>query len=189
MKKKIGYAMCGSFCTLKKSIAQLEGLTEKYELYPILSENVYNTSTRFGESGDIVSRIEEICNKNVLHTIKETERFGPDPLDALVICPCSGNTLAKIANGITDNSVTMACKATVRCNNPVLLALATNDALGANLCNIGTLFNRKNFYFVPLAPDDCEKKPYSLICNFSLLPLCIENALENKQVLPLFGQF
>ncbi len=186
--KRIGYAMCGSFCTHRHSLVQLEGLAQKYEIYPIISERVENTSTRFGESAELIKRLEEICSHGVISSVKEAERFGPDPLDALVISPCSGNTLAKIAHGITDSSVTMAAKASVRCDRPVLIALASNDALGANLCNIGTLFNRKNFYFVPLRADDTEKKPYSLICDFSRLDICLENALSGKQVLPLFCQ-
>ncbi len=186
MKKKVGFAFCGSFCTHKICLEQLKKLCEKYDVYPIVSEIVRNTSTRFGNCDEFAEKLEKITGKAVYSTIKETERFGPEPLDMLIICPCTGNTLAKIAHGITDTSVSMAAKATYRCDRPVVLALASNDSMGANLSNIGVLLNKKNTYFVPLSQDDPVKKPYSLVCDFTRLEETAEKAIEGKQVRPLF---
>ncbi len=186
MKKKVGFAFCGSFCTHKICLEQLKDMSEKYDVYPIVSETVYSTSTRFGDHDEFVKKIKDITGKNVCHTVKEAERFGPEPLDMLIICPCTGNTLAKIAQGITDTSVCMAAKATYRCERPVVLALASNDAMGANLSNIGYLLNRKDNYFVPLVQDDPIKKPHSLVCDFSKLGQTADAAFEGKQIRPLF---
>ncbi len=185
MKKKVGFAFCGSFCTHKIALEQLRKLTEKYDIYPIVSEIVSKTSTRFGDCTEFTEKLREVTGKDVYSTVKETERFGPEPLDMLIICPCTGNTLAKIAHGITDTSVSMAAKATYRCDRPVVLALASNDSMGANLSNIGTMLNKKNTYFVPLTQDDPIKKPYSLVCDFSRLDETVENALAGKSVRPL----
>ena len=164
----IGYALCGSYCTHARSLAALETLLAAgYEVVPIVSENVYSTDTRFGTAAALVGRLEKMCGKPVLHTIVQTEPLGPHlPLDLLIIAPCTGNTLAKLAVGITDTAVTMAAKAQLRSDRPVLIGLASNDALSANLKNLALLSMRKHISFVPLAADDPVKKPYSLVCRF-----------------------
>lgn len=184
----IGYAICGSFCTIARSLDAMKTLRAAgCELLPIFSEKAYSYDTRFGKAKDIVQSVETICQKTCLHTIPETEPLGPAiPLDALVIAPCTGNTLAKMANGITDSCVTMAAKAHLRNGRPLLIALATNDALSANLHNIGTLLSRKNIYFVPLAQDDPIKKPGSLIADFSMIRTALTDALAGRQTQPLF---
>lgn len=184
----IGYAFCGSFCTHKRSIEELTRLKERgYDILPIMSENVYNTSTRFGTSKELISRVEEITENKVINSIVEAEPLGPKiHLDALIISPCTGNTLAKIARGITDTSVTMASKAHLRSDRPLLIALCSNDALSANLQNISILLERKNVYFVPMMQDDPRDKPHSLVCDFSLLEKALEYALKGKQLQPLF---
>lgn len=184
----IGFAMCGSYCTFEKSLKQLKILVDSgYDVLPIMSENAYSTDTRFGNSKDIVKRVEDITGKSVIHTIKEAEPIGPKSMcDLILISPCTGNTLAKLTNGITDTSVTMAAKSHMRILRPVLIALATNDALGATAKNIGYMLNRKNIYFVPLRQDDCENKPNSLVCDFNLIPKSVEDALEHNQIQPIF---
>ncbi len=189
MKKvTIGFAMCGSYCTFEKSIEQLKHLVEQgYDILPIMSENAYGIDTRFGKSKDIVKTIEDITDKKVIHTIKEAEPIGPKKMcDIILISPCTGNTLAKMTNGITDTSVTMAAKSHLRILRPVLITLATNDALGATAKNIGYMLNRKNIFFVPLRQDDYEKKPNSLVADFSLISKALELALEHKQLQPVF---
>lgn len=185
--KKIGFAMCGSYCTFSKAIEQLKLLVEfGYDIIPIMSENAYSTDTRFGESKKFVAEIEEITGKKVIHTIEGAEPIGPKKMcDLILISPCTGNTLAKLSNGITDTAVTMAAKSHLRILRPVLIALATNDALGATAQNIGTMINRKNIYFVPLGQDDCVKKPTSMVADFTLIPQAVEMALENKQIQPI----
>ena len=184
----ICYAMCGSFCTLDHSFDILEALSlSGYELLPVMSEAVYTTDTRFGKAADHISRMEKLCSRSVIHTITDAEPVGPKyKPDSMIIAPCTGNTLAKLANGITDTPVTMAAKAHLRNNKPLCIALATNDALSANLQNIGKLCSRKNIYFVPLLQDDPIKKPSSLISKFELLPLTLEYALKGEQLMPLF---
>lgn len=184
----IGFAMCGSYCTHKHAIEQLEVLVKNgYDVLPVVSENVYSTDTRFGRAQDTVKRVEEICGKGVIHTIADAEPIGPKmKLDAMIIAPCTGNTLAKIANGITDTAVTMAAKAHLRSDRPLVIALASNDALSANLKNIGQLITRKCVYFLPLYQDDPEKKPHSLIADFSLLLPTLEAAMAGKQYQKIF---
>ncbi|MBO5212358.1 MAG: dipicolinate synthase subunit B [Clostridia bacterium] len=184
----IGYAFCGSFCTHEKSLAEMKALIKNgYDILPIMSENVYNTDTYFGKAEDLIKSVESMTSKKIIHTIVEAEPLGPkNPLDALVISPCTGNTLAKIARGITDTSVTMAAKAHLRSDRPLIIALCSNDALSANLQNISILLERKSVYFVPLKQDDPNKKPHSLVSEFSLLPKTLEKALEFKQLRPLF---
>lgn len=184
----IGYAFCGSFCTHKRSIDELTHLKEKgYDILPIMSENVYNTSTRFGTCQDLISKVESITKNKVINSIVEAEPLGPKiHLDALVIAPCTGNTLAKMARGITDTTVTMAAKAHLRSDRPLIIALCSNDALSANLQNISILLERKNVYFVPLMQDDPKNKPHSLVCDFSLLEMTLNFALQGKQIQPLF---
>ena len=184
----ICFAMCGSFCTLSDSFNVLEKLkNDGYDILPVMSEKTYVTDTRFGKASEHISRLEEICKKTVIHTIADAEPIGPKYRpEAMIICPCTGNTLAKIANGVTDSSVTMAAKAHLRNNNPLIIALATNDALSANLVNIGKLVNRKNIFFVPLVQDDIHKKPTSLIAKFDLVTETLNKALMGKQLMPLF---
>ncbi len=184
----IGFAMCGSFCTHRAALEQMRGLlAEGRELCPIFSENVYTTDTRFGRAETLRQTVHGLCGKEVIHTVSDAEPLGPAmPLEALVICPCTGNTLAKMAGGITDTSVTMAAKAHLRSDRPLVIALASNDALSANLKNIGCLLNRKNVYFVPMRQDDPEGKPHSLVADFSLLRPTLAAALEGKQLQRIF---
>ena len=187
-KKTLGYAMTGSFCTFDKSIAEMARLRSMgYDLLPIMSENAYSTSTRFGKSRDIVTQVENICEKSVIHTIPAAEPIGPKAMcDLMIVAPCTGNTLSKIALGITDTPVTMAVKSQLRIGAPVLLAVASNDALGASAENIAKLLNRKNIYFVPMAQDDPARKPTSLVARFDMLPDCVEKAMERLQRRPVF---
>ena len=184
----IGYAICGSFCTHRASLSVMKVLKEKgYDLLPILSEIAFTTDTRFGTAAALVAEMEEICGHGVIHSIPEAEPLGPArPLEALVICPCTGNTLAKLAGGITDTPVCMAAKAHLRSDRPLLITLASNDALSANLRNIGTLLSRKSVYFTPLCQDDPAAKPHSLVADFSLVPVALEAALQGRQIRPLF---
>ena len=184
----IGFALCGSFCTLSRSVSILAELKGKgYDILPIMSEITAETDTRFGKARDFIDRIEGLCGHPIIRTIADAEPLGPAvPLDALLICPCTGNTLAKIANGITDTPVCMASKAHLRSDRPLLITLASNDALSANLRNIGTLLSRKNVYFTPLKQDDPASKPHSLVADFSRVPEALAAALEGRQVRPLF---
>ena len=183
----IGFALCGSFCTHKQALEQLELLCAEYPVQGIVSENVYCTDTRFGKAAEICARIGELTGREVIHTIVGAEPLGPThPLEALVICPCTGNTLAKIANGITDTAVCMATKAHLRSDRPLIISLASNDALSANLRNIGTLLARKNVYFVPMRQDDPAGKPHSLVAELSQLQDTLDAALQGKQQQRLF---
>ena len=184
----IGYALCGSFCTLSRSVEVLTHLKEKgYDVLPIMSEIAAATDTRFGKAADFTDRIESICGRPIIRTVPEAEPLGPArPLEALVICPCTGNTLAKLANGITDTPVCMAAKAHLRSDRPLLITLASNDALSANLRNIGTLLSRKSVYFTPMVQDDPVSKPHSLVADFSLVPEALEAAMEGRQLRPVF---
>lgn len=184
----IGYALCGSFCTLSKSVEVLARLRERgYDVLPIMSDITATTDTRFGKASDFIDRIETLCGRSMVRSIPDAEPLGPKtPLDALVICPCTGNTLAKIANGITDTPVCMAAKAHLRSDRPLLITLASNDAMSANLRNIGTLLSRKSVYFTPLYQDDPISKPHSLVADFTLVPDALEAAMEGRQMRPLF---
>ncbi|MBP3369896.1 MAG: dipicolinate synthase subunit B [Clostridia bacterium] len=184
----IGYAFCGSFCTISKSITVLSDLVaEGNEVQPIMSETAYSTDTRFGAAKDIVSQVERICKRPVIHTIVDAEPIGPrDYLDMLVIAPCTGNTLAKLAGGITDTAVTMAAKAQMRTGKPVVIALSSNDALSANLANIAKMSVRKNVFFVPMYQDDTEKKPNSLVCDLSELKATMVCAFAGRQIQPFW---
>ena len=184
----IGFAMCGSYCTHKLALEQLRFLCARgLEIQPILSENVFATDTHFGSAESLRASVREICGRDAIHTVVGAEPLGPKlPLDALLICPCTGNTLAKMALGITDTAVTMAAKAHLRSDRPLVIALASNDALSANLKNIGLLLSRKCVYFVPLRQDDPEKKPHSLVADFSLLLPTLESAMAGKQYQKIF---
>ena len=184
----IGYAFCGSFCTLKRSMAELAALAAAgWELQPIMSEHVYTMDTRFGKAADFAAEAERITGRPVIHTIADAEPLGPKaPLEALIIAPCTGNTLAKIASGITDTAVTMAAKAHLRCDRPTVIALASNDSLSQNLQNIATLLLRKRVYLVPLKQDDPKSKPHSLVADFSRIKEAYGAMMEGRQLRPLF---
>ncbi len=184
----IAYALCGSFCTVARSLEVLAELEKRGEdLLPIESEILYATDTRFASAESVRQKLERITGKAVIHTVREAEPIGPvlKP-ELLVVAPCTGNTLAKLAHGITDTAVTMAVKSQLRSDRPVLLALATNDGLSGNLSNIARLLTRKNVYFVPVVQDDPTGKPHSLVAEFSLLPRCIDALREGRQLRPLF---
>lgn len=183
----LGYAFCGSFCTLKKSVEALKELAKfNINIKPIMSNIVYNTDTRFGKAKDFINEIEDICHEKIIHDIKDAEPIGPkNLLDIIVVSPATGNTLAKTALGITDTPVTMAVKAHLRNEKPVVFAIATNDALGASAKNIGLLHNTKNVFFVPYRQDDPNDKHNSLVCDFSLVPKTAEYALNGKQLEPV----
>ncbi|MCC8168943.1 MAG: dipicolinate synthase subunit B [Oscillospiraceae bacterium] len=185
--KTIGFAMCGSFCTFKKAVNELRKLSETgANIILIMSEISYNTDTRFGTAESFRKQIEEITGNDIIKDIKEAEPIGPKGLlDLLVVLPCTGNSLAKIAGGIADSSVTMAVKAHLRNQRPVLIAVSTNDGLGTAAKNIGALLNNKNLYFVPFSQDDYIKKPNSLVADFSKLSDAIEAAFEDKQLQPI----
>lgn len=187
--KKIGFAMCGSFCTFKRAVAELEKLAGTgADIMPIMSPVSAVTDTRFGTAEFFRNRVEEITGKKIITTIREAEPIGPkNLLDILVVLPCTGNSLAKIAAGIADTSVTMAVKAHLRNQRPVLLAVSTNDGLGTAAKNIAALMNTKNMFFIPFSQDDYIKKPNSLVAEFEYLIPSIEAALENRQLQPVLG--
>lgn len=158
-----------------------------YDILPIMSDNAYGTDTRFGKAEDIRRRIFDISGREAVHTIVDAEPLGPRiKLDAMIICPCTGNTLAKLANAVTDTPVCMAAKAHLRNDSPLVIALASNDALSANLQNIAALLSRKNIYFVPMRQDDPESKPHSLVADFGSVGATLEYALRGKQIPKLF---
>lgn len=186
-KRRLGFALTGSFCNHRAAMEVLHRLAVDWQIVPILSFAASGTDTRFGRAQDLIAGIREITGQAPVRTIPEAERFGPsDPLDALLVCPCTGNTLSKLAHGITDTPVTMAAKAHLRTDRPLLLALASNDAMSANLCNIGTLLNRKNIWFVPMRQDDPQGKPHSLVADFTRVPEALAAMTEGRQLLPLF---
>lgn len=185
----IGYAMCASFCTVKESLKQMESLVlEGHEVLPILSERLYATDTRFGTAENLIREVKRITgHTRIVHTVEDAEPLGPaTPLDALIVAPCTGNTLAKVANGITDTAVTMAMKAHLRTDRPLVIALATNDAMSQNLQNIARLLTRRSVYFVPMYQDDPERKPHSLVADFNRLGEVLSDALFGRIVRPLF---
>lgn len=189
--KKIGIAFTGSFCTFEKTFTELEKLKEAgADLYPIMSTASQTISSRFGTPTEYVERIHEITGHEIIRQIEEAEPIGPKSyLDALIIVPCTGNTAAKLANGITDTPVLMAAKAHLRTNKPLIIAISTNDGLGMNLKNIGLLYNSKNIYFVPFGQDNYEKKPNSLVAHMELLLPTVELALEHKQYQPILSDY
>lgn len=184
---KIGYAMTGSFCTFDKSFEQAQTLADMgAELIPIMSENSISTDTRFGTAEENISRFSEICGRDVISDIAQAEPIGPKGMtDLMIVAPCTSNTAAKLANGITDTVVTMAVKSHLRSGKPVLLAIASNDSLLGSAKNLGELFNRKNYYFVPMLQDDWIKKPASLVAEFSMIPQAAEAAMNGIQLRPL----
>lgn len=178
--KTVGFALCGSFCTFKKVIPQMKKLVDNgYKVIPIMSPTAYSTDTRFGKAEDFNKEIEEMCNEKIIYTISGAEPIGPkELLDALVIAPCTGNTLGKLSNGISDTSVTLATKAHLRNQRPVIIAVSTNDALGTSARNIGTLMNSKHIYFVPMRQDDHINKPNSIVADFDYIPDTVKEVLE-----------
>ncbi len=187
---RIGYAFCGSFCTFERSIASMQTLLEAgAELVPIFSEHALQIDTRFGTAESFRSRIEALCGTKAICAIPEAEPIGVKGLfDLLCVAPCTGNTLSKLAAGITDTTVTMAVKSQLRRGRPVLLALSTNDGLSGSAPAIAALMNRKHYYFVPFGQDDSLGKPSSLVAEFRLLRAAAEAALERKQLQPILQQ-
>ena len=186
-QRKVGFAFCGSFCTYDRAMRALEQVKARFgDVTPIVSEASAATDTRFGPAHEFMREMERICDKRVIDTMVKAEPIGPKKLlDVLVICPCTGNTLAKLAGGITDSTVTLAAKAHLRNDRPLVLCPATNDALAASAKNIGALLDKKNVYFVPFRQDDPQGKPTSVVADFSLVPDAIAAALEGRQLQPL----
>ena len=186
---KIGMAMCGSFCTFSKAFEQMIKLKAAgAELTPIMSYHAATLDTRFGTAEENIMTAENICGRGVINTIPLAEPVGPKKMfDLLIVCPCTGNTMAKLAAGITDTPVTMAVKSHLRNGRPVLIAAATNDALSASAKNIGALLNIKNIYFVPFKQDDFVKKPRSAVADFSVIPEAAKAALNGKQLQPILA--
>ena len=184
--KKLGFAICGSFCTHAKAMEVMSRFAKKYEITPILSYAAAETDTRFGTKEELFEKIRAFTPIEPIVTILEAEKLAAHPLDAMMICPCTGNTAAKLANGITDTPVTMAAKAHVRTDRPLLIALASNDAMSANMRNIGALMQRKNVFFVPMRQDDVIRKPHSLVAEFSLCEASLDAMLDGRQTRPLF---
>lgn len=184
---RVGFAFCGSFCTYHQAMTALEQVHARYgDVTPIVSETSAATDSRFGPAHEYMREMERICDKRVIDSIPKAEPIGPKHLlDVLVICPCTGNTLAKLANGITDTTVTMAAKAHLRNGAPVVICMATNDGLAASARNIGTLLDKKHVYFVPFGQDDPAEKPTSLVADFSQVCDTIDAALRGEQLQPL----
>ncbi|MCI5537877.1 MAG: dipicolinate synthase subunit B [Oscillospiraceae bacterium] len=187
---RVGFAMCGSFCTFSKAIESIENLINKgVEIVPIMSYNAYSTDTRFGRAKEHIEKIENLCSRKIICTLTGAEPIGPKKIiDALIIEPCTGNTLAKLASGIADTPVTLSAKSNLRNSNPVIIAVSTNDALGNAAKNIGALQNAKNIYFVPYRQDDPVKKPNSLVADFSMTYDTLIDALDGKQIQPMIKQ-
>ena len=185
--KTVGFAVCGSFCTHHRAMEALEAVKARYDhVIPIVSEVVADTDTRFGNAHDLMREMERICDHRVISTVKAAEPIGPQKLlDLLILCPCTGNTLGKLAAGVTDSSVTMAAKAHLRNGRPLLIAPSTNDGLSASAAAIGALLARKYIYFVPFGQDDPLHKPTSLVADFTLVPAAAQAALEGYQLQPL----
>ena len=182
----IGFALCGSFCTFHRVFPIMEQLAGEHSVTPIFSPVSYTTDTRFGTAQEHIRRAATICRKDPLYTIDQVEPIGPRKLlDALIIAPCTGNTLAKLAHSIADTSVTMAVKSHLRNGRPVIVAVSTNDALAGAAENIGRLLVRKNYYFVPFGQDDATGKPTSIVADFTQIPSALNAALEGRQLQPI----
>ena len=187
---KIGFGICGSFCTFHRIIPVMERLAAAgHEITPIMSAAAYFTDTRFGKCEEINRKITEICGKEIIHELKTAEPIGPKKLfDVMAVAPCTGNTLAKIACGITDTPAALCVKSHLRNGRPVVLAVSTNDGLGQSAKNIGALLPAKHIFFVPFRQDDWVKKPNSVVADFDCIPDTVENALENRQIQPVLRQ-
>lgn len=188
---KIGFALTGSFCTFTRILEVMRGLNDTgADIHPIFSKNVSEMDSRFWKSREFIAKVQEITGRQGIFTIQEAEPIGPKGyLDVMVIAPCTGNTMAKLAAGITDTPVLMAAKAHLRNEKPLIIAVSTNDALGMNLKNIGLLMNTKNIYFVPFGQDDYIKKPLSLVAHMEEIPATIEAALKRKQIQPVVKEY
>ncbi len=185
-KIRLGFAMCGSFCTFAPVLQQLSLLCQTYDVFPILSDAAYATDTRFGAAQAQRDAITQLCGHEILHTLAQVEPIGPKKLlDILAVVPATGNTLAKLAHGIADTPVTLAVKAHLRNESPVVLAVSSNDALAGNAASIGMLLARRHHYFVPMRQDAPQQKPRSVVADFTLLPQTIAAALEGRQLQPL----
>ena len=183
---KIGFALCGSFCTYEKVFPIMEELAKEHEIIPIVSDAACRTDSRFGTAEDHLQRLRTICDREPLTDITQVEPIGPKKLlDVLVVAPCTGNTLAKLAHGIADGPVTMAAKSHLRNGRPVVVGISTNDALAGAAENIGKLLGKKHYYFVPFRQDDPVQKPTSMVADFTYLPQAIEAAAQGKQVQPI----
>ena len=187
MKKKIGFAFTGSFCCHEAVLKEFDKLTDKgIEIVPLVTKEVFETDTRFGKAQDLIKHLEIKTSKSVVHTLTQAEPLGPKNLiDALVIAPCTGNTLAKLANGISDNAVTMAAKSLMRNGKPIIIGISSNDALGLNLQNIAKLLNTKGIFFVPFYQDNFENKPKSLVAKWNLIEKTLSKAFKNSQIQPV----
>ena len=182
----IGFAMCGSFCTYADVFPAMEAVAKVHTVIPIFSHSAYTIDSRFGTAQEHIRRATEICGREPIFTIAQAEPIGPKKLlDALIIAPCTGNTLAKLAGSIADGPVTMAAKSHLRNGRPILLAVSTNDALAGAAENIGKLLARKHFYFVPFGQDDPAKKPTSMVADFTKVPAALEEALQERQIQPI----
>lgn len=185
--KKIGVIMTGSFCTFSKVIEQIKELVKrKADVIPIMSDHSYNLDTKFGEAKKIRAEVEQITGKKIINTIQGAEPIGPKNMtDIMLIAPCSGNTIAKLANGIVDNAATMAAKSHLRNNNPLVIAISTNDGLSGSAENIGKLLNRNNYYVVPFRQDNPITKPRSLVFDSTYIIKTLEEALDRRQIQPI----
>ena len=185
-KIRLGLAMCGSFCTFSRVLETVRTLTETYDVYPIMSETAASTDTRFGKAEHFREVLEEYSGHEIIDSIVSAEPIGPKKLlDVLVIAPCTGNTLGKLAGGIADSAVTLAAKAHLRNGRPLVIAVSSNDALGANAANLGRLMARENIYLVPFGQDDALRKPASLVARFELIHETVQCALQGRQIQPL----
>lgn len=188
MPMKLGFCFTGSFCTFSNAFAALEELVKQYEVLPIFSEHAAAFDTRFGKAAEHIARAEELCGRRAVRTIPAAEPIGPKGMtDLMIVAPCTGNTMGKLANSITDTAVTMAVKSHLRNAKPVVLAIATNDALAGSLKNIGLLHNMRHYYFVPYRMDNSDQKPTSLVSDFLLIPQTVEAALNGEQLQPISG--
>ena len=188
-KLKLGLGVCGSYCTYEKLYGALDDLCRSFEVQHIMTKTAAETDTRFGKAADHIKKLEEMTGKQVLTEISQVEPLGPSgAIEAMLIAPCTGNTLAKLASGITDSSVTMAAKGLLRNGKPIILAISTNDGLSGSAENIAKLLNKKNIYFVPFAQDDPVKKPTSLVADFDFTVEAIESAVKGQQIQPLLAK-
>ena len=182
----IGFALCGSFCTYAQIFPIMEALSKEHQVFPIFSFSAASINSRFGAAQEHIQKAQEICGRNVIRTMEAAEPIGPKKMiDALIIAPCTGNTLAKLAHSIADTPVTMAAKSHLRNGRPVIVAVSTNDALAGAAENIGKLLARKNYFFVPFGQDDCIGKPTSLVADFSRIPETLNHALDGLQIQPI----
>lgn len=185
--KNIGYCFTGSFCTFRTSIKEMKKLVEEgANVFPIMSFNAYNLDSKFGMAEDFIKEIEEITGQKIINSITGAEPIGPKEMfDILIIAPCSGNTIAKLAHDIIDTPATMATKSHLRTEKPVVIAISTNNALSGAAENIGKLLNRKHYYFVPFKQDNPITKPRSVVADFSYIKKTLEHALDEEQIQPI----